>query len=93
MSHAALIKTFVLSNRRGLHARPSGAIVRAMMKFQSSATLQVNGVMADSRSIMDLLMLGAQHEDQLTVTVKGEDAEACLAALAELIEDGFGERD
>lgn len=93
MSDELAQRAFVLRNRRGMHARPSGMIVRELMQHQSQVTLSANGVVADGRSIMDLLMLGAQLGDEVQVTARGPDAETCVAAILALAETGFGERD
>lgn len=82
-----------LVNRRGLHARASGAIVRTAMGFESVITVSANDAAADGRSIMDLLMLGAAQGDTLEITAEGADVQACLQALLALVADGFGERD
>ncbi len=42
-------------------------------------------------SILGLMMLGAAKGDTIEIIVEGHDAEAVLANLAGLVEDGFGE--
>jgi len=45
----------------------------------------------NGKSIMGLMMLAASQGSELTVTTKGEDEEAALAALTELVNNRFGE--
>jgi phosphocarrier protein HPr len=47
----------------------------------------------DGKSILGLLTLAARRGCSLNLQAEGEDAEAVLAELAELIRDGFGEVD
>ncbi|MEM1397021.1 MAG: HPr family phosphocarrier protein, partial [Pseudomonadota bacterium] len=44
-------------------------------------------------SIMGLLMLGASKGCEIMVTAEGDDEEQALAALTELIENRFGEKE
>ena len=48
---------------------------------------------ANAHSIMDLLMLAAHQGSNITVKATGPDAESSVEAVAELIENGFGEND
>jgi phosphocarrier protein len=40
---------------------------------------------------MGLMMLGASIDTNITITAKGQDAEAAIDALAALVTDKFGE--
>jgi phosphocarrier protein len=42
-------------------------------------------------SIMGLMMLGAAIGDSITIRAEGEGAEEAVDALAQLVEDRFGE--
>ena len=42
-------------------------------------------------SDLDLMMLGAAKGDSIDIIVTGDNAEAVLADLAAMVEDGFGE--
>ena len=86
-----IIKTFKIKNKFGLHARPSASFVQTASKFQSEVKVEKDGQVADGKSIMDLMMLAACQGTDITVKVCGEDAQAVLDALEELIEGQFGE--
>jgi phosphocarrier protein len=60
-------------------------------RFKSDVTIKASGQRANAKSIMGVLMLAAAQGTQVTLTCKGEDAEACLSELKKLIEDRFGE--
>jgi phosphocarrier protein HPr len=78
-------------NRKGLHARASAKFVQTVERFNSEVTVTRCGETVGGRSIMGLLTLGAAQGTTITVTARGEDAEACLAGIAGLLADRFGE--
>jgi phosphocarrier protein len=45
----------------------------------------------DGKSIMGLLLLAAAKGASLTISAEGDDEEAAVEALAELVAGGFGE--
>ena len=79
-------------NKRGLHARASAKFVAAVAAMDGcEVRVSRDGHSAAGGSILGLMMLGAAKGDTVDLVVKGPEAEACLAQLAELIESGFGE--
>lgn len=86
-------ETVTICNRKGLHARASAKFVNTVAYLTDSQKVTVakgdNQVTGDS--IMGLMMLGAAKDDEITITVEGEQAEVALAKLVGLVLDGFGE--
>ncbi len=80
-------------NLKGLHARASAALSRLAGQYQSRVTVSHDGVSADARSIMDLLLLVASQGCVIEILAEGPDAEAAVNAIAALVGDGFGETD
>ena len=80
-------------NQRGLHARASAKFVGAVAEIPESCRVRVSkgDNEAAGGSILGLMMLGAAKGDTIEIIVEGHDAEAVLANLAGLVEDGFGE--
>jgi phosphocarrier protein HPr len=87
----ALVRELSIVNRKGLHARASAKFVQTVEKFDSEVTVTRCGETVGGRSIMALLTLGAAQGTTITVTALGDDAEACLDAIAGLVADRFGE--
>lgn len=81
----------MIKNKFGLHARPSASFVQTASRFRSEIKVEKDGHVADGKSILDLMMLAAAQGNQITLKVEGEDAEAALEALGNLIEGRFGE--
>ena len=87
----ALVRNLPIVNRKGLHARASAKFVQTVERYDSAVTVTRCGETVGGRSIMGLLTLGAAQGTTITVTAKGEDAEACLQGIAALIANRFGE--
>ncbi|MFP2900580.1 HPr family phosphocarrier protein [Corallococcus sp. CA054B] len=83
--------TFEIINALGLHARAAAQMVKVANRFKSEVFIKASGQRANAKSIMGVLMLAAAQGTKVTLTCKGEDAEACLSELKKLIEDRFGE--
>jgi phosphocarrier protein HPr len=82
-----------ISNRLGLHARAAAKLVHTAGAFKSRTTLVKDGEEVDAKSILGLLLLAAAQGTQLVVRCDGEDEEAALRAVTELIAGKFDEED
>lgn len=84
----------VVNHKVGLHARPAALFVKTAATFSSSILLEnltkgtppVNG-----KSIMNVLASGTQSQDRLRITAEGNDENAAVTALCQLINTNFGE--
>jgi phosphocarrier protein FPr len=83
-----LRRTVAITNPSGLHARPAAQVVARLQALDAEVTIEVNGRHADARSITSTLGLGAAVGDSLTVTARGADAEAALAAVLAIVTSG-----
>lgn len=81
----------VIPNKKGLHARASAKIVEAAARFQSEIHVIKDGVSANGRSIMGLMMLAASPGCAIRVSACGPEAQEVLAALDALVASRFGE--
>jgi len=84
-------KELSIVNRLGLHARAAAQLVKTANQFTCEITVERDGEQVNAKSIMGILMLAAACGSQITVSADGEDADAALAAIEELVNDGFGE--
>jgi phosphocarrier protein len=80
-------KKFTVKNKSGLHARPAALFVQIANKFDSRITVkreddeeEVNG-----KSIMGILMLGAEKGSSIIIEADGDDAEMALLELEKVI--------
>jgi len=86
-----LARELLISNKKGLHARASAKFVQTVERFDADVTVTRCGETVGGRSIMGLLTLGAAQGTTIMVTATGDDAEACLGALSDLVTSRFGE--
>ena len=89
--NGALVRELPIINRKGLHARASAKFVQTVERFDADVTVSRCGETVGGRSIMGLLTLGAAQGTTITVTAQGEDAQACLQGIADLLAARFGE--
>lgn len=80
-----------IKNKLGMHARAASLFVRTAEKFRCSVEMQKDDVCVNAKSIMGILMLAAPLGSSITIRTNGENEEACLAALTELVNRKFGE--
>ena len=79
-------------NEKGLHARASAKFVETVERYEASASVKKDGLMAQGDSIMGLLMLAAGRGTTIEVETSGVEAKELAKALANLLEDRFGEK-
>lgn len=86
-----LSRQLFIKNRLGLHARAAIKLVELAQSFESTVTISNDEKSATADSVMGLLMLESAQGQQICVSADGNDAEAALSAVSELIEAGFDE--
>ena len=87
----SLQKTFTIVNRLGLHARAAAQLVQTANGFSSEVLVEKDGIEVNGKSIMGILLLAAPQGTEISLKVSGSDETEAMAALTNLIEDGFGE--
>ncbi|HJV83304.1 HPr family phosphocarrier protein [Noviherbaspirillum sp.] len=80
-----------ITNKLGLHARASAKLTQLAAKFQSEVWLTRNARRVNAKSIMGVMMLAAGKGATVTLETEGADEKACFDAIAELIQNKFGE--
>ena len=91
MTMSRVSREVQVRNRLGMHARAAVRFVQTANKFRCEVTVVKDGVEANGKSIMGLLTLVAAHGVMMTLVCDGDDAEAALTALVEVVGSGFGE--
>ncbi len=86
--------SLIVNHPAGLHARPAAEFVKTAVSFPCAIT--VRNVTDDkppvnAKSILSVLTLGVNQGYEIEVTAEGERAEEALTAIAELVNNNFGE--
>ncbi|MRR32080.1 HPr family phosphocarrier protein [bacterium] len=82
--------TLTIHHPVGLHARPASVFVQTAKKFTSKISICMDDKEVNAKSILNVLALGANQGSVIRLVVEGEDAEAALKTLTELVESNFG---
>ncbi len=78
-------------NELGLHLRAAAAFARVAEAYKSEVSLLRDELRANGKSIISLVTLAAPKGTRIRLIAEGDDAEAAVNALRELIENRFGE--
>jgi phosphocarrier protein HPr len=89
----AVVRTLVICNKKGLHARASAKFVQTVEKFDADVRVTRGHETVGGTSIMGLMMLAAAPGTSITISATGPQAAACADALEALISSRFGETD
>jgi len=87
-------REIIVRNKVGLHARPAAQFVKTANQFKSKALVEnlTKGTpAANAKSILSLLSIAVQMNDQIRLTLEGGDETEALSALCALIDNNFGE--
>jgi phosphocarrier protein HPr len=78
-------KELIVKNKQGLHARPAAVFVQIANKFDARITVRHDDEEVNGKSIMGILMLGAEKDSLIVIEADGVDAEEALIELEKLI--------
>lgn len=88
---ALFSKPLILPNANGLHARPAAVFAQAAKGFNASIYLHKQTRSANAKSLVAIMALQTTQGDTLQVSAAGEEAEAAIKALVQLLAQGCGE--
>jgi phosphotransferase system HPr (HPr) family protein len=75
---------------KGIHVRPSTAIVKSVRQFDSKVAIRYGDREADASDIMAILALGVPTGAELTLLAEGLDSKEVLDSLGKLFAEDFG---
>jgi phosphocarrier protein len=84
-------KTVIVSNRAGIHARPSALIVQTTKNIKSNIYIEKGSDRINAKSIMGIITLGAAYGTKLKIIAEGEDEAEAVDTLIKLFESKFEE--
>lgn len=80
-----------IPNKTGLHARPAAVLANMARRYKGSIKLLKNGDSANAKSVVSIMSLNVEYNDELRLAASGSDAEDALAMLVPMIKNGLGE--
>ena len=78
-------RDFTITAETGIHARPATILVQAASKFASDVTLSYEGKSVNLKSIMGVMSLGIPTQSEITISCNGDDEDAAIAAIEEVL--------
>ncbi|MDI6605751.1 MAG: HPr family phosphocarrier protein [Candidatus Omnitrophota bacterium] len=82
---ALVRKELIVKNKQGLHARPAALFVQIANKFDSRVTVRRDTEEVNGKSIMGILMLGAERGSTIIIEAEGEDAHLVIIELEKIV--------
>jgi phosphocarrier protein HPr len=82
-------RTVTIASAHGLHARPASLFVQAVTASGLPVQLTKGEKTLNAASILGVISLGINHGDQVTLHTEGDNAEATLDQLVELLTTDF----
>ncbi len=86
-----LTKEVVINNQVGLHARPATFFIQKANEFKSSIWIEKEDRRVNAKSLLGVLSLGIVKGTSISLIADGNDEEAALDTLTELIASDFSE--
>ena len=80
-----LEKELTVMSKQGLHARPAALFVQIAEKYDSQVTVKKGDEEVNGKSIMGILMLGAQYQTKIKLIIVGDDAEKVMKELEDFL--------
>lgn len=84
-------QTITIRNKLGLHARASARLAVTASAYGCDVFISKDGVEVNGKSIMGIMMLAAGKSSQITIRTEGDQEDAALTAIVQLVNECFGE--
>jgi len=84
-------RVVTVTNRAGIHARPSALLVQTTKNFSSNIYIEKGMDRINAKSIMGIITLGASYGTELRIIAEGEDEVTAVETLVKLFESKFEE--
>jgi len=89
----AFTGTVRLVHAVGMHARPAVKLTKLAKRFEAHVAIRVEGAAdwINAKSVAKVMAMRAAHGSMIEIKASGEDAQAAVAALVELVASDFPE--
>jgi phosphocarrier protein len=78
---------YTIQGESGIHARPAGLLVKECSKYKSEITIDLADKHVSAKKLFDVMGLGARQNDELLISIKGEDEQEATEALEKFFKD------
>lgn len=77
---------YVIRDELGIHARPTGLLVKQAMAFPCKITIIKKEKEADAKKVFAVMALDVECGDEVTLRTEGEMEDEAMTALADFFE-------
>ncbi len=84
-------RDIVITNSSGLHARPATFFIQRANSYKSSIWIEKEDRKVNAKSLLGVLSLGIAKDMTIILIADGQDENAAISGLVELIDSGFSE--
>ena len=81
----------VVTNASGLHARPATFFIQKANTYKCTIMVEKDDRKVNAKSLLGVLSLGIAKGMTVTLIADGEDENAAITGLVELVDSGFSE--
>jgi len=78
-------RQLIIKNRYGLHARPAAQFVQIASQYNAEIRIRKEEIEVNGKSIMGILMLAVEPDNEVELIVSGKDEKAAVEALSEFL--------
>ena len=82
-------KKLTVTNKLGLHARPSAKVVQTASRFKSEVSLTKGNMTINAKSMLGVMALAAEYGSELILHVEGEDEKEAAREIVRLFKQKF----
>ena len=80
---------YVITDPRGIHARPAGQLVKLVSGFKSACQLGKEGELIDGKRLLAVMKLAMQQGDTMVLHFDGEDEEQAASATEQFLKENL----
>ena len=84
-------KEMTITNNIGLHARPATFFIQKANSFKSSIWIEKDDRKVNAKSLLGVLSLGIAKGMVVTLIADGQDENAAVKCLVDLVQEGLAE--
>lgn len=84
-------REMTITNNIGLHARPATFFIQKANTFKSSIWIERDDRKVNAKSLLGVLSLGIAKGMVVTLVADGQDEEAAVEGLIQLVQSGLAE--
>lgn len=80
---------YVIKDKLGMHARPTGMFAKKCASFESKVTLRKDDKEVDAKRVFAVMGLCVKNAEEITLVIEGPDEEQASTELSRFLEENL----